>query len=288
MNGLDIEYSIVELFDTIDNIGNNNDGNDKIIDRIKEKIILFRKKKERDKKEAAISRYREYLKRFLNMIETQMITIDNLFNNDNAYDIISVFLKLNNELINYSMELYRLDLMDISEVLDKKEQGIYQYIHIHDFLEKYHNMCVNVDLQDMYQNEKVAMGTFEEDALEVSQNWKTYYYLCICLEKQRSYNQTFISYCMSKNMQKDKEQIFVKQSNFYAADFQGQLSKNIYYQRKRLKLTQQQLSERSGVDRTMIAKIERVQQPTTLETAIKLLSSLNMGIAMYPLARIEE
>ena len=49
-----------------------------------------------------------------------------------------------------------------------------------------------------------------------------------------------------------------------------------------------QLSERSGIDRTMIAKIEKVKQPTTLETAIKVLTSLNMGIALYPLTDIIE
>ena len=38
----------------------------------------------------------------------------------------------------------------------------------------------------------------------------------------------------------------------------------------------------------MIAKIEKVKQPTTLETAVKLLTSLNLGIAIYPFDEIEE
>ena len=70
---------------------------------------------------------------------------------------------------------------------------------------------------------------------------------------------------------------------FCAADFQGQISKSIFYQRKKLNLTQEELSKISGVDRSMIAKIETVKQPPTLETAIKLLSALNMGIAICPL-----
>ena len=70
-------------------------------------------------------------------------------------------------------------------------------------------------------------------------------------------------------------------------DFQGKLSEVISNQRKKMKLTQKQLQEKSGVDRSMIAKIEKVQQPATLETAIRLLTSLNVGIALYPLCEQE-
>lgn len=106
----------------------------------------------------------------------------------------------------------------------------------------------------------------------------------ICLEKQRKYNQTIISYQIEKSKEEKDEHFWEKVSNYYAADFQGQFSKNVYCQRKRLKLTQKQLQGRSGVDRTMIAKIEKIRQPATLETAIKLLSSLNLGVAIYPIA----
>ena len=66
--------------------------------------------------------------------------------------------------------------------------------------------------------------------------------------------------------------------------FRSILSKYIYTWRNQNNITQNELAKRSGVDRTMIAKIEKVQQPTTLDTAIKLLSSLDLGITIYPLS----
>lgn len=276
--------SIEDLFDTIDNVSKSNEDNDKIIHKIKEKITLLynswlNKKEEKKKIKTQICEYKAYLKEFQDLIEKQMAIIDSLFINDDIQDMPVIFLNLQKEFINYTMQIYKLNLTNMSEILNQKQQNIYHFIHIYDFFEKYFTYTADMTPDDKSDS--------NNNILPLSSNWKTYYYLLICLEKQREYNQIFISYYMSKNIEKNKEQIFIKKSNFYAADFQGQLSKNIYYRRKQLKLTQQQLSERSGVDRTMIAKIEKVKQPTTLETAIKLLSSLDMGVVIYPFAEIE-
>lgn len=280
------DLSVVDLFETIDNVDNNNEENDKIIETVKDKIEMLltnflKKKKEKKRKKEMLRRYKEYLKAFYNLIEKQMNTIDILIAKD-TLDISDTFLNLKKELIDYSMKVYKLDLLDMEEVLNSKEINIYQYIHVYDFLDKY-NSDIGEDNWDFRSNRgmtKTDNNKYKENFAFT--NWKTYYYLVLNLEKQQEYNTKIISYLMAKTNRKDNRDFYLNFSNFYAADFQGQLSKSIYCQRKKLKLTQMRLSERSGIDRTMIAKIEKVKQPTTLETAIKLLTSLNLGIAIYP------
>mgnify|MGYP000092806353 FL=1 len=295
MRSLEIEksmeqLSVIDLFDSIDNVNNNNEENDKIIKKVKEKVGVLLKsylKKEREKKrrEEMLQHYKIYLKCFQEVIEKQEEIIDNLTEED---DVVDTMFDLKNEIIDYSMRIYESDLLNISEILGKKEQTIYQYIHLYDFLWKYnnehekHKFPLSINMDQSHKKEEKS-----KEKLNLS-NWKTYFYLVVCLKKQQEYNHTFTSYFMSRNRIETNKESFIKLSDFYAADFQGQLSKNIYCQRKKLKLTQMQLSERSGIDRTMIAKIEKVKQPTTLETAVKLLTSLNLGIAIYPFDEIEE
>lgn len=267
------EYSIVELFDTIDNVENSNDENDVIINKVLDKILtLFisnqGKQREKARKQAMFLRYLAFLKSLEKIIKKQIVEVDFMLEHLEPHkEAIDNFINLKKELLENCMEIYKLDSLDMSEVLDKKEQSVYQSIQIYNFI------------KDYYLNSPINE---ENDNLK-KQRWKTYYYLFICLEKQNEQNQTFISYFKKNNSQINNDETLIKQSNFYAADFQGQLSKNIYCQRKKMRLTQMQLSERSGIDRTMIAKIEKIKQPTTLETAIKLLSALNMGLAIYPL-----
>lgn len=286
------DLSVTELFETIDNVDNNNDENDKIIETVKDKIEIlladfWRKKKQKERKKEMLRRYGEYLKAFCNLIEKQMKIIDILIEED-TLDISDTFLNLKKELIDYSMKIYKLDLLDMEEVLNSKEKNIYQYIHIYDFLDKYSS-----DIREESWALRSNRSMIKKDNNEYKENlafinWKKYYYLVINLEKQQEYNTNIISYLIAKTNKNDNRDFYLKISDFYAADFQGQLSKSIYCQRKKLKLTQMQLSERSGIDRTMIAKIEKVKQPTTLETAIKLLTSLNMGISIYPFTDIVE
>lgn len=69
-------------------------------------------------------------------------------------------------------------------------------------------------------------------------------------------------------------------------DFQGDFALIVKERRKQRKWTQQQLASLSGVERTMIAKVENLQASTSLETAIKLLTPLDMGLVIYPLESI--
>ena len=103
------------------------------------------------------------------------------------------------------------------------------------------------------------------------------------MKKQKEFNQKLLSNYMLRRKNINDIKILADKSSFCAADFQGQVSKSVFYQRKKMKLTQNDLSKISGVDRSMIAKIERLNQPTTLETAIKLLSALNVEIAICPM-----
>ena len=65
------DISIVNLFETIDNVENSNDKNDKIIEKVRNKLISIcgfytnkKRKREREKKEQAINRYKVYLEGF--------------------------------------------------------------------------------------------------------------------------------------------------------------------------------------------------------------------------------
>lgn len=64
--------------------------------------------------------------------------------------------------------------------------------------------------------------------------------------------------------------------------FRSILSKYIYTWRNQNNITQNELAKRSGVDRTMIAKIERLQQTASLDTTIKLLNATNASLMILP------
>lgn len=278
------ELSIVDLFDKIDNISNSNEDNDKIIDKIKNKVVsLFiinvRKRKEKERKELMYRQYKEFLKNFQKMLEKQTITINKLID-ENIDDEAEVYMELKKELLNYSMQMCNLDFLDMSIVLNKKEQRIYKQIQLYNILEKYYSMPDKICLSQVKKDNQINA----REMIPCISNWKNYYYLVIGLEKQQEYNKTIMSFFRNKNRQDSQNEFLMKMGNYYVADFQGQFSKSIYCQRKRLKLTQKQLQDRSGVNHTMIAKIEKLKQPTTLETAVKLLSSVNMGMALYPIA----
>jgi len=56
------------------------------------------------------------------------------------------------------------------------------------------------------------------------------------------------------------------------------VARNLVSARKRLSLTQEQLSERSGVSRTMIAHIEREVRNPSLQTLARLAGALDLSI----------
>lgn len=84
---------------------------------------------------------------------------------------------------------------------------------------------------------------------------------------------------------KDSDQVYennVAVQRQLIKDFQGDLALIVKEKRKQRKWTQQKLASVSGVERTMIAKVENLQASTSLETAIKLLTPLDLGLVIYP------
>lgn len=278
MSGMENERAIVELFDTIDNVSNSNDENDKIINKVKNKIFFcfsshFDRQKERKARKSMLNRYKAYISGFQELLLKQMLVLDRYVDKPNADIKAEVFFDLKKELVDYSIKALVLDITDMSEYLSADLTNIYSYVRSHDFLEIYH--------KSIKENELITNVPVEQNKSTVS-DWKTIYYIAIEIEKQsRFYENIFSNYVARTQLGTDDE-FFRKQSIFCTTDFRGRLSKSIFYQRKRLNLTQAQLAKRSGVDRTMIAKIEKVCQKPTLETAIKLLSALNLELAIYP------
>lgn len=282
MSSLMENSSMTELFYAIDNISNNNDENDTIVEKIIDKFYIlfkshlsYKRKKEEKAREAMLKSYKEYLYGFNKIITKQMTVIESMLNEPFTSDMSDIFVKLQKELDEYSMKKYIIEFSFMSSFLSKKECDIFKNVQIYSFLDKYHNNLKECDIIPVDKTEQTEVTT-------KSIEWKNYYYLVICMEKQRDFNQTLLSNYISRRENIDDIKFFVSKSSLCAADFQGQLSKSVFYQRKKLKLTQVELSKISGVDRSMIAKIEKANQPTTLETAIKLLSALNMGIAICP------
>lgn len=201
-----------------------------------------------------------------------MILIENLMKKKDTNDISDRLYSSKKEILDYTLKLYTSETYDKFQKFNEKEKKIYRYLQVYDLLEKYFSSIEQMDTEHQKIDKKG-----ESDILR----WKTFFYFILSLDKQQEYNRLNTSYQKNNSEKDDENQTYINAGRYYSADFQGQLSKNVYCKRKKMKLTQKQLSERSGIDRTMIAKIEKVQQPTTLETAIKLLTSLNMGIAIY-------
>ena len=60
--------------------------------------------------------------------------------------------------------------------------------------------------------------------------------------------------------------------------FNIQFAKSVIEQRKRLGWTQEELAEKSGVNRVTIAKIEKFQCQAGIDVVLKLLNALNLDI----------
>ena len=282
MRGLEIEnsieqLSIVDLFDIINIVDNDNATNDEIVRKIEEKIeIQLKEKEDISSNYRELLLYMEHLKKLNELIEKDIALIEELLEKKDTNDILDILDSSKNEILDYSLRIYGLETYTMLQTFNEEEKKVYGCLQAYNLLEKYFSSIEQRDLEKKKNDEKHEVK-YELD----SSRWKTYFYFILSLDKQQEYNQLYTTYIRNNSQTEDDNQVYIQSSKYYASDFQGQLSKNIYCKRKRMKLTQKQLSERSGIDRTMIAKIEKVQQPTTLETAIKLLSSLNMGIAIY-------
>lgn len=64
--------------------------------------------------------------------------------------------------------------------------------------------------------------------------------------------------------------------------FNIQFAKSVIEQRKKLNWTQEELAEKSGVNRVTIAKIEKFQRQAGIDVVLKLLNALNLDIKFVP------
>lgn len=269
MNNFGAVSSIVEMFGAIDNVSKSNDENGKIFSRILDKFhsLFLTNDNGANEKKGRINKYREYLEGFQSLIDQQIEVIDSAESGkeNEIHENTDVMREMKESLMQYTMKQYALEFYDMSEMLSKKELEIYIYTYIHKMINEYSNAIDR----------------------EVFADWKTYFYLGINIKNQLAINEILFSGKTAERMLKERQEP-EGVNDFYIMDMQGQFARNVFYRRKKLHLTQAKLSEMSGVDRTMIAKIERVSQPVTFETAVKLLTALGMGIAFYPFGKAEE
>ncbi len=287
MNKIMEVNSAEELFDSIDNIKNNSAENDLFIKKIENIFegrlisgVDYESKEEKQNKKQeglvdALEKYLVLLKELVRKTEKQIVILEKMLKKPCNIEMSEKIIELQKELDEYDAKKYNIEYSYVSKVLSKKECDIYENIKIYDFLDRYYNNIKEYKINTVDKSEQI-------NVINSSNKWKTYYYLVICMKKQKDFNQTLLENYILRKKNLNEINLSVGKSSFLIADFQGQLSKSIFYQRKKLKLTQAELAQISGVDRSMIAKIETVNQPTTLETALKLLSALNISIAICP------
>lgn len=281
MNELKRISGITELFYTIDIVDNSISENDLIIERVKEKLNLkckyeYKRKRKMKAQKEMLKNYIVYLEEFNRIITEQLDKVGNMVNDLENRDIYNDFVQMQEQIDSYSRKKDKIKASYLARLLEPKEQEIYKDIELYRIINEFNedSKIDNANYIDLEINE-------DKDNTE-SMRWKMYYYLALCMEKQNAFRRSTFSDYIRRQDDMDDIQYSIKKNSFYAADFQGQLSNCVYQRRKKLKLTQAELSRRSGVDRSMIAKIERANQPTTLDTAVKLLSALDINVAICP------
>lgn len=281
------------LFFSIDVIRNTFEENQTIFANIN---ALFKKKikkyyndylKMKEKKNM-LKRYRQYLTNLSDLIKLQIDQIDSVLDdNDFSNDFESLYSKMKTNLLNTCFYQFDLDILDTDNAMDdNNERKIYYYNYWYHSINNYITSFKNKNML-CFENTKINC--------EILHKIQSQFFLTITLKNNIYKDNAILSthknelLALSNTQYINSEELF-KQSEFlelskeyYISQFQANLSKVVYYQRNKMDLTQKELAELSNVDRTMIAKIEKVNQKTTMETAIKLLTTLNLGIMIYPL-----
>lgn len=269
----------VELFSTIDNLYSSYLENDSIVAEVSTQLctLVFKRTYLEEKvtnHKSVFKLYKNYLYKLQALISDQLEELEQLSNSTDYEDFSDTVFNFKEQFDELFLEQAITEYSYISAILTPKERDVYKKVRIYHYLDKYFKGIEKVETTEI--SNKDMHNSSNND-------WKKYYYLIVSMENQKDFTQIIFSDYVSRRKNIDEISFLQNKSMFCAADFQGQISKSIFYQRKRLNLTQEELSKISGVDRSMIAKIETVKQPPTLETAIKLLSALNMGIAICPL-----
>ena len=285
--------SLNGLFFSIDVIKNTFEENQTIFAYINKTIKKKIKKyyydylKTKEKKDM-LKRYRRYLSDLTDIIDSQIDQIDSLLGDDNDInaDFEDLYSKMKTDLFNNCFYLFDLDIIDTDKAMDNNERKIYYYNYWYHFINNYFTN---------FKEKKNQYFEITKKDNDILHKFQADYFFAITL-KNNIYkdNAILLTHKNELLISNNSPNIYSEGINdqladleltkeYYISQFQANLSKVVYYQRNKMNLTQKKLAELSHVDRTMIAKIEKVNQKTTMETAIKLLTTLNLGIMIYPL-----
>lgn len=250
------EKSVSELFQSINSIHNDAEENEKIWSEISDKITDSVINSEEKNKNKMMNTYKVFLESLQSVVNKQLEEITSMIDETTFVDTIE------KDFLDTLLEFREQKHQAMADILDAKELEIYDMVVLHDYIRKISERYSTPP--DKYIH-----------SLYFFNSWMEYFNMSVCMKNQKECDKKIVKNYM---MRKHEDDFFAVKNSYEVYKIQGLLSTSIYQQRKKLGLTQKQLQERSGVDHTTIAKIEKLQQPTTLETAVKLLSSLNIEI----------
>lgn len=234
---------------------------------------LFERKQ---KKHRILYYYQEYLDNFSEVVMSQRDLIKEISTRfEEIDDVWDRMMKLRNQLLEMSMQICGLEASMASVLLEEEELHVLKHLQVFDLL----NMYQNVSDKSYFCFTQWKHKQTKETA---SIDWRSYFFSIVTAYIQL--NLDVLSRGTTSESQNEKSQ----DTEMQIANFRGQISNAVYYKRRRKNWTQAQLSKQSGVGRSMIAKVEQLQQTTSLETAIRLLVPLDMTLAIVPCPKVNE
>lgn len=217
-----------------------------------------------------VDSYKEFLINIKQTIEKQLGYIENISRKkgrSGRKDLLSTIWSFKKELSRKCCALYAMNYIEMLE----NDTGytlpnMYIYSQVYYILQHTNKEIIN------FQN--VENGA-------VLPGWKELFFLMLTERRNRK---NFEQLPLNINMaESNSSYLAEKPGTSYVNLFQSYLARAVFYQRKRMHLTQKELSLISGVARSSIAKIESCKQSASLGATARILSTLHMGITIYPL-----
>lgn len=259
---------LINSFYSIDTYKKDDKNNLSILKKVKEKLTRIFISKNLQKEDEILNRYSAHIEELSALLYKQTKRIKAI-KNDNSYENkIKITLKMQDELNELLLTQYILSHEEIEQDLGESLTHTYMIIN---FCNTIHNVKIKKRASDSDYTKYRKIIPMMEDFI----------YTYIEDNKQKNYEQQRLDEYISRlNIEKNSLDFWNAANNVSVFNCQSLLAKSIYHSRKQQKLTQKELSIRSGVGRPLISKIENMTQPTTLDTAIRLLTSLNMRITI--------
>ena len=153
MRGLEIEnsieqLSIVDLFDIINIVDNDNATNDEIVKKIEEKIeIQLKEKEDISSNYRELLLYMEHLKKLNELIEKDIALIEELLEKKDTNDILDILDSSKNEILDYSLRIYGSETYTMLQTFNEEEKKVYGRLQAYNLLEKYFSSIEQRDLE---------------------------------------------------------------------------------------------------------------------------------------------